>query len=166
MALGPLCGIEIRLVHLSACDEAGPATSGRPGRGFVHPPCLTRVYERLRACRRPGDGPALGVKDPILCRSHAFPSPARRIRWFGFVRTSRDRFISEASRTAHTDTRVAAAPRAPGGPDEDRGQLRYGVGSRLAGFRLVLKKILNTPATMVNGRFSARRRRPSKYRSR
>jgi hypothetical protein len=46
LALGPLCGIEIRLVHLSTCDEAGPATSGRPG-----------------------DGPALGVKDPILPRA-------------------------------------------------------------------------------------------------
>ena len=77
MALGPLCGIEIRLVHLSTCDEAGPATSGRPG-----------------------DGPALGVKDP----------PPRGEFGGSILYVLAGLFVSVV----------------PGGPDEDRGhgQLR------------------------------------------
>ena len=69
MVLGPLYGIEIRLVHLSTCDEAGPATSGggRVERVFHRASRGSRRKERLRACPRPGDGPA-------------FPAPARRIR--------------------------------------------------------------------------------------
>ena len=69
LVLGPLYGIEIRLVHLSTCDEAGPATSGggRVERVFHRASRGSRRKERLRACPRPGDGPA-------------FPAPARRIR--------------------------------------------------------------------------------------
>ena len=69
LVLGPLYGIEIRLVHLSTCDEAGPATSGggRVERVFHRASRGSRRTERLRACPRPGDGPA-------------FPAPARRIR--------------------------------------------------------------------------------------
>lgn len=138
MVLGPLCGIEIRLVHLSACDEAGPATSGRPGRGFVHPPCPhagLRASASVPPTRR---RTRVGSERPHSLPLARVPLPRAANSVVRICTYLAGLFISDA--------RAGRPSWRPSSLDEDRtgGSCeRYGIGSRLAGFRIVSKYLIH-----------------------